>query len=336
MKMLMFDFRESENYFFEKREFKDLDITFIKEPLNEYTKLTDKQLEETEIISVFISSKVTSTVLKKFKNLRIIATRSTGFSHIDTKYCMDEHIAVCNVENYGQTSVAQYTIAMILTLVRKFIPAYTDMQRGIIDHSRYEGQDINNMTLGIIGAGAIGSTVAKIASYMGMNVLVSSYAKRNDVEAVAEYVPIDELVSKSDIITLHLPYTTESYHILGQKEFEQMKRGIYIINTARGELIDIVALYENILSGKVLAAALDVTECEYLSETQNNLIHDIKSSNSNCVTNALITQKMLAMENVIITPHIAYNTKESVEVLLETTFNNILDYYKGLNIHRVC
>ena len=336
MKMLMFDFRDSEKDFFNNKDFPDFDITFIKEPLNEMSQLTQKQLDETDVISVFISSNVCEEVIKKFKNLRVIATRSTGYNHIDVKHCSQNNIAVFNVEEYGQTSVAQFTISLIMALVRNLFPAYLDIQRNYINHANYEGRNLNKLTLGIIGCGAIGSAVAKLANLMGMKVLVHSYAKRADVSGFADYLTLDEVLEQSDIITLHLPYNSENYHMIGEKEFAKMKEGSYFINTARGELIDILALYENLLSGKIKGAALDVLECEYLALAPENIIDDIKSSKSSCVTSALITQKLLGMDNVIITPHIAYNTQESVDTLLETTFNNIRDFHKGFRNNQVC
>ena len=114
MKMLMFDFRDSEKEFFEKNEFPDFEITFISEPLNELTNLTQEQYDQTDVISVFISSTVSADVIKRFKNLRVIATRSTGYNHIDVKYCSQNNIAVFNVEEYGQTSVAQFTMVLIM------------------------------------------------------------------------------------------------------------------------------------------------------------------------------------------------------------------------------
>jgi D-lactate dehydrogenase len=124
MKMLMFDYRESEEDFFKQNKFSDIDITFIKEPLNEMSNLSEDQLNETDVISVFITSNVCEDVIKKFKNLRIVTTRSTGYNHIDVKYCSQNNIAVFNVEEYGQTSVAQYTFALILALVRNLFPAH--------------------------------------------------------------------------------------------------------------------------------------------------------------------------------------------------------------------
>lgn len=335
MKMLIFDFRDSEKEFFNKYEFKDIDIKFKSEPLNDSTVLTDEELRETDVISVFITSNLTEQVISKFKNLRIITTRSTGYNHIDIKYCSQNHIAVFNVEEYGKTSVAQYTFALILALVRNLLPAYLDIQRGLVNHPDYEGRNLSSMTIGIVGCGSIGGAVANIAKSFGMRVLVSSYAKRDDIEAFAEYVSMNELLEQSDIITLHFPYTTENYHFLGAKEFEKMKNGVYIINTARGELIDIASLYENLLSGKVKGVALDVLECEELSFGQVDF-QDVKGAESRCISSALITQKLLGMDNVIITPHIAYNTQEAIEVLLETTFNNIRDFMKGNHNNKIC
>ena len=336
MQMLIFDFRDSEKEFFKKHEFPDFEITFINEPLNEMSQLTEKQYEETDIISVFITSELSENVLKRFKNLRIIATRSTGYNHIDVKYCTQNNIAVFNVEEYGQTSVAQFTFTLILALIRNLFPAYIDTQRNLVSHPNYEGRNLNKLTIGIIGCGSIGSAVAKIANFFDMRVLVYSYAKRTDVSAFADYVSMEDLLSNSDIITLHTPYSSENYHMIGENEFAKMKDGSFFVNTSRGELIDIVALYDNILSGKIKGAALDVLECEYLALSPEIVAENIKNANSRCITSALITQKLLGLNNVIITPHIAYNTQESVETLLDTTFNNIRDYLKGIRNNQVC
>lgn len=336
MKMLLFDFRDSEKEFFDRNEFKDIDIEFIHEPLNDMTQLTEEQLNETDVISVFITSDITKSVIDKFKNLRVIATRSTGYNHIDIRCCKDNNISVFNVESYGETSVAQYTIMLILALVRKLIPAYFDMQKKLINHAAYEGRNLSSITLGIIGCGAIGSSVAKLANLLGMKICAYSNTQREDVKEFVDFVSLDELYEKSDIISLHLPYSKEIYHMLDEKAFKKMKHGVYIVNTARGELIDIFTLYENLLSGKVAGAALDVLECEYLALNPDSILEDIKEKNTLCINNALITQKLLGMNNVIITPHIAYNTQESVNRLLEVSFNNIRDYTKGMHNNQVC
>lgn len=336
MKMLMFDFRDSEKEFFDNNKLVDFDLSFIGEPLNADYKLTEEQKLETDIISVFRSSNLTDKVLKQFKNLRIIATRSYGYGHIDLDYCIEHNIAVLNVEQYGEEAVAQYAIALIIVLVRNMLPAILDMKNHKINYKHYEGKKLNNLTLGIIGCGQIGSAVAKIANYFGMKVLIHSYMQNPELDSFCDFVSLDELLSESDVISLHLLYTGDNYHLIGKEEFEKMKDGVVFVNTARGELLDIKALYDNLVKGKVKAAALDVLECEFLSTHPGELSNVIKDSESHCVETALVTQKLFNMDNVIITPHIAYNTHESVNYLLTKTFNNIRDYIKGANTNRVC
>ena len=336
MKMLMFDFRDTEKEFFDNNKLVDFDLSFIGEPLNADYKLTEEQKLETDIISVFRSSNLTDKVLKQFKNLRIIATRSYGYGHIDLDYCIEHNIAVLNVEQYGEEAVAQYAIALIIVLVRNMLPAILDMKGHKINYKHYEGKKLNNLTLGIVGCGQIGSAVAKIANYFGMRVLIHSYMQNPELDSFCDFVSLDELLSESDVISLHLLYTGDNYHLIGKEEFEKMKDGVVFVNTARGELLDIKALYDNLVKGKVKAAALDVLECEFLSTHPGELSNVIKDSESHCVETALVTQKLFNMDNVIITPHIAYNTHESVNYLLTKTFNNIRDYIKGANTNRVC
>ena len=332
----MFDFRDTEKEFFDNNKLVDFDLSFIGEPLNADYKLTEEQKLETDIISVFRSSNLTDKVLKQFKNLRIIATRSYGYGHIDLDYCIEHNIAVLNVEQYGEEAVAQYAIALIIVLVRNMLPAILDMKNHKINYKHYEGKKLNNLTLGIIGCGQIGSAVAKIANYFGMKVLIHSYMQNPELDSFCDFVSLDELLSESDVISLHLLYTGDNYHLIGKEEFEKMKDGVVFVNTARGELLDIKALYDNLVKGKVKAAALDVLECEFLSTHPGELSNVIKDSESHCVETALVTQKLFNMDNVIITPHIAYNTHESVNYLLTKTFNNIRDYIKGVNTNRVC
>ena len=331
--MLLFDFRESEKEYFNNHDLPDFDIEFIKEPLNLMSNLSEKQLEETEVISVFITSDVNSEVIKKFKNLRIITTRSTGYNHIDLKYCVKNNIAVFNVGEYGETSVAQYTFMLILALLRKLIPAYLGTQKDLVDHETYEGRNLENMTLGILGCGAIGASVAKIAHFFGMKVYACSLTKNSEISNFTNYCSINELLINSDIVTLHLPFNAETYHIINDDTMKKMKKGAFIINTARGELVDIVALYNNLISGQIGGAALDVIECDKIAVNGSPIA--LESEYTSCHTKAFAVQKLLGMTNVIITPHIAYNTKESVDVLLNTTFNNIKDYSKGLHTNQL-
>ncbi len=336
MKMLVFDFRDSEKEFFDKNNLNDFELTFIKEPLNSETVLNERLLNDTDIISVFTTSSVTGDVLKKFKNLRIISTRSSAYDHIDTDYCTNHNIAVFNIEQYGKNSVAEYAVSLIIALVRNLLPAYFDMKNHSINHKKYEGRVLSSYTIGIIGCGAIGSAVAKIARFFGMRVLIHSYMKNPELNGSCEFVQLDELLSESDIISLHLPYDGENYHMISIEEFNKMKDGVYIVNTARGELLDIKALYDNLIKGKVAGAALDVLECEFISTYKGEIANVIEDAEQHCIKAALITQKLFNMDNVIITPHIAYNTREAVNYILDETFNLIRDYLKGENTNRVC
>ena len=336
MKMLMFDFRESEKEFFEKNEFIDFDITFFSEPLDDMTKLTEDQKNETSLISAYRSSNLTAKVLNQFKNLRIIATRSYGYGHIDIDYCIEHNIAVLNVENYGEEGVAEYTIGLMIALVRNMISAIIDLKNHKINYEKYAGRSLNNMTLGIIGCGEVGVLVSKIARFLGMRVLIYSYMQNPKVSNYCEFVDFERLLKESDIISLHIPNSPDNYHMLGADEFNKMKDGVYIVNTARGALIDIRALYDNLIKGKVKGAALDVMECEFLSTHPGEITDVIKDSKSDCVEIALVTQKLFNLDNVIMTSHIGYNTHCSVNYLLEQTFYNIRDYLKGIYSNRVC
>lgn len=335
IKMLMFDFRNSEKQFFETNDTSDFDITLKKESLNENTKLTTDEKNNTVILSVFTSSQITDKVLNQFRNLQIITTRSTGYNHIDILACQKKNIAVINVSDYGKTSVAQYTIGMIITMVRNAIQSSNDVKRHKIDYKKYEGHDITNLSLGVIGTGSIGSSVCEIAHKLGMNIYAHDLKINKDINSFVQYVSFDDILYKSDIITLHLPFQKEFYHMLSSEEFKKMKNNSYLINTARGELIDTKALYQAIKSKKIKGAVLDVLECENLLISDENINLKLKNSSCKCLEVAIITQKLMEFDNVIITPHIAYNTQESIYTILNTMFHDIKNYFKGMHTNRI-
>lgn len=332
MNLLLFDLRESEKAFFEKNSFSDFNIILREDALTEKTKLSDEEYNNTCILCVYRSSILTENVLKKFKNLRMIATRSHGFTHIDLDYCIKNRINVLNVEQYGEEAVAEFALGVILELTRKIKTAMFDIRNHEINPKKYEGELLNKKTIGIIGCGKVGIKLAKIANYFDMKILVSSYKEAPQFEKVCNVVPFDILLSQSDIIYLHMPFTTENYQIIGEEEFKKMKKGVYIINTSSVELLNLEALYKNLLSGKVIGAGLDILESDYNKGKTKDLGGETMSTKENYK----ITEKLLAMPNVLITPHLAYNTKEYIDYVLETTFNNIRDNIKGNYTHRIC
>lgn len=333
MKMLFFDLRDSEKDFFNNNSFTDFDITFKKEALTEKSKLSNEEYTNTCILCVYRSSILTEKVLSRFKNLRIIATRSHGFTHIDIEYCIKNRINVFNVEQYGEEAVAEFALGVIIDLTRKIKTAMIDIRKEKINPKLYEGELLNKKTIGIIGCGKVGLKLAKIANFFEMKTLVSSYKESPQFEKVCNVVPFDTLLSQSDIIYLHMPFTTENYQIIGEEEFRKMKDEVYIINTSSIELINLEALYNNLISGKVKGAGLDILESDYeKGKSSVNIGGETMSSKKN----HKITEKLLDMPNVLITPHLAYNTKEYINNVLANTFNNIRDNIKGIYTNRIC
>lgn len=332
MNILFYDLRESEKTFFSNHSFPDFCIDFREEALTEKTKLSKADLENTCILCVYRSSILSEKVLKKFKNLRMIATRSHGFTHIDLDYCIKNRITVLNIEQYGEDAVAEFALCQIINLTRKVKASMFDIRKHNIQYKEYEGELLNKKTIGIIGCGKVGIKLAKMADFFGMKVLVSSYKEAPQFEKVCNIVPFDTLLHESDIIYLHMPYSTENYQIIGEDEFRKMKNSVYIINTSGIELINLEALYKYIINGKVKGAGLDILESDYVKGMAN----DLGNETMNTKQNYKITEKLLNLPNVIITPRLAYNTNEYIDYVLETTFNNIRDNIKGIYTNRVC
>ncbi len=332
MNIMFFDYRESEKEYFENHPNDDFNIKFIEEPLNEDTEISDYDSKETCVISVFMTSKITSRVLDKFRNLRVITTRSTGYDHINIDECAKRNIRVLNVEHYGKISVTEYTIGMIIALIRKVVPAVRDMKNANINTQRYIGRDLNKLKLGVIGTGAIGSSVCKVAKSLGMEIIANDKQKNLELKDIVSYTDFETLLKESDIITLHIPYTPEAFHLISEYELSLMKNNSYIINTARGELIDTAALYNALENGKLAGCALDVQECENIVINDGkHLVSNIIKADKFCIQQTVITQKLIESDKVIITPHIAYNTIDAVNTILEVTFQNIRNFLKGDN-----
>lgn len=339
IKMLVFDFRDSEREFFNKNNLENFDITFIRDNLNDETvkNLSQEELENTSVISVFIDSEVTENVINSFKNLRIIATRSTGVDHIDQKAAMAKNIAVVNVEGYGSKSVAQYTIGLLIALIRNIVPASKHVGNDNSVCTDFMGRDISNLTLGVVGTGAIGAAVCKLAHALDMKILAYDKIQKQEIinNYGVQYVEFEDLVSNSDVITLHLPYTGENGDLFTKKQFEMMKNTSYLINTSRGELVNTRALYEAITNGNIKGAALDVVVCEDASFRCSDFAKraDVKLE---CYEEAVIVKELVKLPTVIVTPHIAYETYDAVNYILEICIIGILDSIKGGYTYRVC
>lgn len=338
-KMLVFEYRNSEKPFFDKLQLDDIEIKFFGGKLNEDTfkKLPEEDRQSAEIVSVFIESHINTEVLDSFKNLKLITTRSTGYNHINIDSCLSHNVAVTNVSAYGEKTVAQYTFGLLLALIRKIVPAVNDMKRMDNKSQDYVGRDLNALTIGVIGTGSIGANVCKVANAFGMKILAYDFRPKAELTEKynVEYVDLDTLLTESDVVSLHVPSNDANYHLISNEKIRKMKKSAYLINTSRGELIDTNALYQALVDKKITGCALDVGECESFSFDTENLLEKIPNTSMNCLARALVTQKLIELPNVIVTPHIAYNTEEAIETILETTIDSIKAFYQGEKKNRV-
>ncbi len=295
----------------------------IPEPL---TPENATQYASAKIVSTFIYSELNASTLDKFPNLEMITTRSTGTDHIDLDYCKKRGITVCNVPAYGEHTVAEHVFALILALSRHIPEACQHTRNGGFLFENFCGFDLFGKTIGLIGVGAIGHHVAQIAQGFGMNVIGYDVKKtsRN-----IEYKEFGGVLKTADIISIHVPATPETKNMISMAEFNQMKDGVVLINTARGSVIDTKALLGALESGKVGGAGLDVLPEEPLLREEAELLSTGFLDNNDL--EALILDHALAQhKNVIITPHSAFYTKEAIRKIIETTNDNINAFLKGL------
>jgi D-lactate dehydrogenase len=288
-----------------------------------------------QALSVFIYSHVTREVLDALPELKFIATRSTGFDHIDLEACRKRGIAVSNVPSYGENTVAEHSIALLLMLSRKVHQSVLQMRSGRVDLAELTGFDLQGKTIGVIGAGHIGLHVIRIARGFGMHVLAFDVRRDPFVADLLgfEYTTMDRLLAESDIVTLHSPLTEKTHHLLGREQFAKMKPGAMIVNTARGGLIDTDALVEALESGKLGGAGLDVLEGEELIKEEKQLLQqplDVER-----LRMAVRNRVLLARDNVVFTPHNAFNSREALVRILEVTLSNLEAFRAGQPANRV-
>lgn len=334
-KIVFFDVRDNElellkNFCNDKYE-----CQFIEQRLDDKTELTEK-MKEANVISCFTFSRVNAKVLKQFPNLELIALRSVGFNHIDIDYCQKNNIQVVNSFGYGNITVAEFAFGLILDVIRKIARSYMNLKNEHLNQDHYTGFELNGKTLGVIGTGAIGSEVIRIANGFGMKILAYDILHNKDLvnKYGVKYVLLDELLTMSDIISLHAPLTEDNFHMINDEKISLMKSTAILINTARGELIDTKALYEALSENKIFGAGLDVLEAENIL-TQPEITWDFDYLTSDIIRQTLINERLLKLHNVVITPHMAYNTKEAQDRILHITMNNINSFYENKLVNSV-
>ena len=316
MKIIFFEVPQRQQSFF-SQALSGAEVVFFEDKFGpDYV----EEAKDADIICGFTCSLIGRDAIDLLPNLKLIATRSTGFDHIDVAYANSKGIKVSNVPAYGSETVAEFAFALLLTLSRKMREA----GRALKENGDYsipvdvQGFDLAGKTLGVIGTGKIGKNVIKIG--IGFDMQVIAYDLHPDAIFLKEnnfsYKSFEEVIAQSDIITLHAPSTKENFHLINKENISRMKKGVFLINTARGDLIDAEALVAALQDGTVAGAGLDVLEGE----------GEIKKGDA---------IPMLEMPNVIMTPHIAFNTKEAELRIIQTTVENIQGFISGTPINLV-
>jgi D-lactate dehydrogenase len=325
MRIIFFEIKGWEKNFL-KRNLKGHYLEFYGEQLNLENA---KKAKDFDAISIFIYSKMDSQTLEKLPKLKLIVTRSTGFDHIDLKSCKRRRITVCNVPFYGENTVAEHTFALILSLSRNIHKSYLRTLRRDFSTEGLKGFDLKGKTLGVIGAGHIGLHVIRIAKSFGMKVLAHDINRDEFLAEVLgfEYVSFKELLNKSDIITLHVPYNKHTHHLINRDTINMIKKGAILINTSRGGVVSTEALIEA-LDRKILSGVgLDVLEGEDLIKEEKQLLYDQKKMKD--LVKLVRDNILLSRDNLVFTPHIAFYSNEALERILETTVRNITAFLSG-------
>ncbi|MDN2565551.1 hydroxyacid dehydrogenase [Aquibium sp. A9E412] len=302
-------------------------VRLVEEPLRA---ANAARFADAEIISTFLHSSLDRRVLERLAALRLIATRSTGFDHIDLAYCRARGIVVSNVPSYGEATVAEHVFALLLTISHRMREAAERARNGPFSPRGLAGFDLAGKTLGVVGTGRIGRHVVRIARGFDMTVVACDAAPDAWLARRLgfRYAALDAVLATADIVTLHVPATRQTDGLIDGRALARMKPGAVLINTARGSLVDPHALIAALNDGRLAAAGLDVLPDEPGIREEAELIcsiycdrHDLKSLAASHV--------LLRMPNVVVTPHSAFNTREAVARIAGTTRDNIAAFLEG-------
>lgn len=288
--------------------------------------LNDETIEavpKTEVACCFVNDKINRFVIDglKERGVKLIALRSSGYNHVDYAYALKNEISVCRVPAYSPHAVAEHTIALILALNRKIPRAHNRVQEGNFSLTGLMGFDLFNKTVGIIGTGKIGSVLAKIMTGFGCHILAYDIEQNSEcVQLGVQYVSLPELLTRSNIISLHCPLNPETKHIINEETLSLMLPGVMLINTGRGKLIKTKAAIDALKSKKLGYLGMDVYE-----EEDNLFFED----HSNEIINDDLFCRLQTFPNVLITGHQGFFTKEAVYNIARITLENISNFETG-------
>ena len=258
-------------------------------------------------IAVISNIKLSAAVLSQCTNLKYLSVAFTGLDHIDLEYCKTHNITVQNAAGYSTTAVSELAVGMMLDLLRNIVTLNEKIRQGG-SRGTFLGRELRDKTVGIIGTGAIGTATIRLLLAFGAKVIAWSRTERTEVKALGvEYMPLDELLKKSDIVSLHVPLCDATRGLIGEKELAMMKPTALLVNTARGPVCDIAAVGRALVDGRIAGAAFDVFEHE---------------------PPLPIDHLLLSTQRCLVTPHVAFATEESFAARADIVFGHVDDYLK--------
>lgn len=275
----------------------------------------DRNENPTELISrmkdahiVVISNiKLPAQVMQECPNLQLLSVAFTGLDHIDLEYCKNHNIQVVNAAGYSTTAVSELAIGLMLDVYRKITELDAQTRKGS-GRGQFLGRELRNKTVGVVGTGAIGIATIKLLQAFGCKVLAYSRTEKEDVKRLGvEYTSLENLMSQSDIVTLHVPLNDSTFHLVGEREISLMKSNAILINTARGNVVDIPALALALKEGKIAGAGIDVYETE----------PPLPSSHP-----------LLECGNCVMIPHVGYATREAFDIRADIVMNTVRNFLK--------
>ncbi|MEK7108877.1 MAG: NAD(P)-dependent oxidoreductase [Patescibacteria group bacterium] len=289
-----------------------------------------------EVLSVFVNHPVDAALMAKYPALKLIATRSTGFDHIDLAEAKRRGIAVASVPSYGVNTVAEFAFALLLALSRRVCEAAARVKGGSFSQAGLTGFDLAGKTIGVVGCGKIGQHLVRMAKGFDMQVLVSD--AHRDEKMAAElgftYALLPELLAQSDVISLHVPYFKETHHLINKENISKIKKGAYLINTSRGAVVETAALVQALRDGTLAGAGLDVLEEEGDMADEMHLLANGHPKQEELEV-MLENHYLMSHPRVLVTPHVAFDTREALERIINTTAENITAFAAGVPVNLV-
>lgn len=319
MKIIFYDTKSYDTEFFQMALpiFPNIQIEYTKSDLDP---LTASMTEGFDAVCAFVNSNICRDTLKILhqKNVGLVLLRCAGYNNVDLDAAKEYDVRVMCVPGYSPESVAEHAMALALACNRRLHKAYNKVRENDFSLNGLMGSNFHGKVAGIIGSGKIGAAMCHICHGFGMNVIAYDVYPNHDLDNFVEYVSLEDLLSKSDLISLHCPLLSSTHHMINIDTIKQMKDGVILVNTSRGALIKTVDLIEGIRMHKFAGVGLDVYE-----EETNNVFED----RSDEIMESSTTARLLSFPNVIITSHQGFFTREALAAIAHTTLQNATDYY---------